>query len=65
LTPSERRIAQLASDGMTNRQIAHSLFVTIKTVETHLSHVYLKLDIAGRTALPQALEGHGAQAGLA
>ena len=56
LTPSEQRIARLAAEGSTNPQIAQSLFLTIKTVEGHLSSVYRKLEIMGRTDLPQALE---------
>jgi DNA-binding CsgD family transcriptional regulator len=55
LTPSELRVARLAADGMTNREIAQSLTVTAKTVETHLRHVYQKLDIARRTELAGAL----------
>ncbi|MFE4582393.1 helix-turn-helix transcriptional regulator [Streptomyces chartreusis] len=48
LTPSERRVAELASSGMTNRDIAQRLFVTIKTVEVHLTSVYRKLGISRR-----------------
>jgi DNA-binding CsgD family transcriptional regulator/tetratricopeptide (TPR) repeat protein len=55
LTPSERRVADLAASGMTNRQIAQSLFVTVKTVEAHLSAAYDKLDIDSRRQLPTAL----------
>jgi DNA-binding CsgD family transcriptional regulator len=55
LTPSERRVAELAASGMTNRQIAQSLFVTVKTVEAHLSAAYDKLDIGSRKELPAAL----------
>ncbi len=55
LTPSERRIAGIAADGLSNREIAQSLFVSVKTVETHLSSVYRKLDIAGRAELVAAL----------
>ncbi len=55
LTPSELRIARMASEGMTNREIAQSLFVTPKTVETHLRHAYQKLDVAKRTELASAL----------
>jgi ATP/maltotriose-dependent transcriptional regulator MalT len=55
LTPSERRVAELAASGMTNRQIAQSLFVTVKTVEAHLSAAYDKLDIESRRQLPGAL----------
>lgn len=54
LTPSERRVAQLAADGMGNREIAQSLFVTEKTVETHLGNAYAKLKIRSRTELPAA-----------
>jgi DNA-binding CsgD family transcriptional regulator/tetratricopeptide (TPR) repeat protein len=57
LTPSERRVADLAASGMTNRQIAQSLFVTVKTVEAHLSAAYDKLDISSRRQLPAALGG--------
>jgi DNA-binding CsgD family transcriptional regulator len=45
----------MAGDGMTNREIAQALTVTAKTVETHLRHVYQKLDIEGRTELAAAL----------
>jgi DNA-binding NarL/FixJ family response regulator len=55
LTPSERRIASLAADGHTNPQIAQSLFLSLKTVETHLGRTYRKLGIASRTELPEAL----------
>jgi DNA-binding CsgD family transcriptional regulator len=55
LTPAERRVAQLAAEGLTNTQIAQSLFVTTKTVQTHLARVYRKLDIASRRQLPAAL----------
>ncbi len=57
LTPSERRVAELAASGQTNRQIAQSLFVTVKTVEAHLSAAYDKLDIRSRKQLPTALRG--------
>lgn len=52
LTPSERRVAGLAVEGMTNREIAQSLFVTPKTIEVHLSNVYRKLDVKSRRELP-------------
>ena len=55
LTASERRVAQLAADGMTNKEIAQTLFVTIKTVEVHLSHAYRKLEISSRAQLDKAL----------
>jgi DNA-binding CsgD family transcriptional regulator len=57
LTPSERRVAELAAAGHANRQIAQMLFVTLRTVEAHLSAAYRKLDIHGRAQLAPALEG--------
>jgi DNA-binding CsgD family transcriptional regulator len=57
LTVSERRVADLAAEGHSNPEIAQSLFVTRKTVETHLGHVYRKLDISGRGQLGHALTG--------
>ena len=55
LTPGERRVAHLAAEGMTNKEIAQALFVTLRTVEMHLSNAYRKLDIASRDELPAAL----------
>jgi DNA-binding CsgD family transcriptional regulator len=55
LTPSERRVAELAAQGPTNREIAQALFVTPKTVEVHLSSVYRKLGISSRSQLGRAL----------
>jgi DNA-binding CsgD family transcriptional regulator len=55
LTPSEQRIAEMAAEGASNPQIAQSLFVTIKTVETHLGNAYRKLDINSRHDLARAL----------
>jgi DNA-binding NarL/FixJ family response regulator len=55
LTPSERRVATLAADGMTNRDIAEQLFVTPKTIEVHLSAAYRKLAIGSRRELAGAL----------
>jgi DNA-binding CsgD family transcriptional regulator len=49
-------VAALAADGFTNRQIAERLFVTIKTVETHLMAVYRKLGIKARDQLAGALQ---------
>jgi ATP/maltotriose-dependent transcriptional regulator MalT len=55
LTTSERRVANLAADGLSNRDIAQTLYVTPKTVEAHLSHAYRKLGIGSRRELPAAL----------
>jgi class 3 adenylate cyclase/DNA-binding CsgD family transcriptional regulator/predicted negative regulator of RcsB-dependent stress response len=55
LTPSERRVAEMAADNMTNKDIAQALFVTPKTVEVHLSSVYRKLQISSRGQLPGVL----------
>jgi DNA-binding CsgD family transcriptional regulator len=55
LTPSERRVAQLAAAGLANRDIAQQLFITTRTVEGHLTHAYQKLDITSREQLPAAL----------
>jgi DNA-binding CsgD family transcriptional regulator len=58
LTASELRVAEMAAEGMTNREIAQGLFVTLRTVETHLTHAYRKLDIHARAELQAALAGH-------
>ena len=55
LTPSERRVVELAATGCTNREIAQMLFVTEKTVETHLGRAFRKLDVASRRQLPEVL----------
>ena len=51
LTKSEQRVALLAASGLTNRQIAQELTVTVKAIEWHLSHVYRKLDVRRRAGL--------------
>ena len=55
LTASERRVAQLAAGGVSNKEIAQSLFVTLRTVEMHLSNTYNKLEIRSRHELAEAL----------
>jgi len=55
LTASERRVAQMAAQGLSNKEIAQTLFVTVKTVELHLSNVYRKLRIGSRRELGAAL----------
>lgn len=56
LTASERRVAGMAADGMTNKEIAQALFVTVRTVEAHLHHAYQKLNISSRNELAAALD---------
>jgi len=55
LTPAELRVAALAAQGRSNPEIAQELFVTRRTVETHLTHAFMKLDIAARSELADAL----------
>jgi len=55
LTASERRVAQLAGEGLTNRDIAQTLFITLRTVERHLTNAYYKLEISSREELPEEL----------
>jgi DNA-binding CsgD family transcriptional regulator len=57
LTPSERRVAELAAAGHSNRDIAERLFVTVKTVEIHLTNAYRKLGVSGRDKLRECLPG--------
>jgi DNA-binding CsgD family transcriptional regulator len=58
LTHSERRVAEMAAEGMANKEIAQALFVTLRTVEMHLSNAYGKLEIQSRHDLPSALAGN-------
>ncbi len=57
LTPSELRVAEMAAEGMKNKEIAQALFVTLRTVEMHLTNAYGKLEISSRDQLPEALGG--------
>jgi DNA-binding CsgD family transcriptional regulator len=52
LSDAEQRVAMLAACGYTNNQIAHKLYITVSTVEQHLTRVYRKLKVAGRAELP-------------
>jgi len=62
LTASEHRIASMAAGGMSNRDIAQALFVTVKTVETHLGHIYQKLNRTRRTQLAATLDRRASSA---
>jgi DNA-binding CsgD family transcriptional regulator len=57
LTPAEHKVAMLAVQGHSNPQIAQQLYITRRTVETHLTHVFQKLDIATRADLATQLAG--------
>ena len=61
LTAAERRVADAAAAGWTNREIAERMFLSAKTVEMHLGRVYRKLDIGSRGELSGVL-GHRLQA---
>ena len=54
LTPSERRVVELAAAGRSNHEIAQALYITTKTVEAHLTRAYRKLGVTGRAGLPNA-----------
>jgi DNA-binding NarL/FixJ family response regulator len=51
LTATERRVVAMASEGLSNKEIARDLFVTVSTIEVHLSHAYAKLGVHSRTRL--------------
>jgi DNA-binding NarL/FixJ family response regulator len=55
LAPSELRIAELAGSGATNREIAATLYLSVKTVEATLSRVYRKLGVRSRTELAKTM----------
>ena len=61
LTPSERRVARMAAEGRSNPEIAQALFLTRRTVETHLTHAYQKLGIHSREELAPALRPREAE----
>lgn len=59
LTATERRVAVLAAQGRTNKEISAELFMGVSTVESHLTRVYRKLGVRSRTELATAVEPHG------
>jgi DNA-binding CsgD family transcriptional regulator len=58
LSPAERRVAELVSEGRTNREVAATLVLGERTVETHLTHIYAKLGVRSRTELARALQNN-------
>ena len=61
LTPAEERVAALVAEGKTNREVAAALFLSDRTVEGHLSHIFGKLGIRHRAELTRALASRQAQ----
>jgi DNA-binding NarL/FixJ family response regulator len=59
LTSREKEVARLAAQGLSNQVIAHQLFLSVRTVEAHLSHVYTKLGVTGRAELAAFLAEAG------
>jgi DNA-binding NarL/FixJ family response regulator len=51
LTPQEQAVARLVAVGMSNRQVAGELFISVKTVQFHLTHIYTKLGVSSRAEL--------------
>jgi DNA-binding CsgD family transcriptional regulator len=57
LTPTEQRVVELAAGGLSNKEIARRLFVTVHTVEVHLAHAYAKLGVRSRAQLAARMAG--------
>ncbi|NEE40831.1 LuxR family transcriptional regulator, partial [Streptomyces sp. SID7982] len=62
LSEAELRVAALAAEGHTNREIARRLFITVSTVEQHMTRVLRKLNLSRRDELPQGLDSMGGSA---
>jgi DNA-binding CsgD family transcriptional regulator len=62
LTPTEHSVAGLVGEGLSNPQIAERLFVSRRTVQTHVAHIFTKLDIASRAQLAALVAVNGADA---
>ena len=59
LTPAERDVVRLVGEGLANNDIATRLFVSPRTVQSHLTHVYTKLGLTSRVQLAQEAARHG------
>jgi DNA-binding CsgD family transcriptional regulator len=59
LTPTELRVVRLVGEGLGNKDIAARLFVSHRTVQTHLTHIYTKLALTSRVQLAQEAARHG------
>lgn len=58
LTPTERKVAQFVTAGLANKDIASKMFITVRTVQTHLTHIYAKLGVSSRVQLAQEASRH-------
>ena len=58
LTPTEHSVLHLVADGLTNKAIATRLVVSPRTVQTHLTHIYAKLNLTNRTQLAKEASRH-------
>jgi DNA-binding CsgD family transcriptional regulator len=58
LTPTERDVVRLVGEGLANKDVAARLFVSPRTVESHLTHVYTKLGLSSRVQLAQEAARH-------
>jgi DNA-binding CsgD family transcriptional regulator len=58
LTDTERRVANLVADGLTNRQVGERLFLSGHTIDFHLRHIYLKLGVSSRVQLTRLVIEH-------
>ncbi|MCX4657099.1 helix-turn-helix transcriptional regulator [Streptomyces microflavus] len=65
LSEAELRVAALAAEGHTNREIARRLFITVSTVEQHMTRILRKLNLSRRDELPQGLNSMGGSAARA
>jgi DNA-binding NarL/FixJ family response regulator len=59
LTPAQQRVAELAAAGMSNREIAGELFMSLRTVEAHLTKIYWELGVKSRAQLAAAMAATG------